>query len=311
MINFRYHLVSLTAVFLALTVGLILGTAALNGPAIDALEATSQSLRDSNAAYRDEIAALEEELNDDQSFASEIAPSYLEGRLADQSILLVTLPGVESEQADAMSEMLGYAGATSAGRLSILDDFLDPNNTDELADLVDGGITPDTIEAPVTYDGVAAVSAVLAAVTTGNFEGEPVEIEPGDITTATTGLEELGMMTVETAPTGTADGVIILGGGAASDSDAEARNAGVVTITGAFAVDAPTTYATTSSGGEGNPIAALRADDSEVAVSTVDDANLVQGQIATVAALAVQMTDGTISHLGNAEGNEGRLPEGA
>ncbi|GAB4005069.1 hypothetical protein GCM10029992_51840 [Glycomyces albus] len=74
MINFRYHLVSLTAVFLALTVGLILGTAALNGPAIDALEATSQSLRDSNAAYRDEIAALEEELNDDQSFASEIAP---------------------------------------------------------------------------------------------------------------------------------------------------------------------------------------------------------------------------------------------
>lgn len=311
MINFRYHLVSLTAVFLALTVGLILGTAALNGPAIDALEATSQSLRDSNAAYRDEIAALEEELNDDQSFAAEIAPLYLEGQLADQSILLVTLPGVESEQADAMTEKLEFAGATSAGRISILDDFLDPNNTDELADLVDGGITPDTIEAPVTYDGVAAVSAVLAAVTTGNFEGEPVEIEPGDITTATTGLEELGMMTVETTPTGTADGVIVLGGGAASDSDAEARNTGVVTITGAFAVDAPTTYATTSAGGEGNPIATLRGDDSEVAVSTVDNANLVQGQIAAVVALAGQMTDGTILHLGNAEGNEGLLPDGA
>ncbi|GAB4005067.1 hypothetical protein GCM10029992_51830 [Glycomyces albus] len=158
---------------------------------------------------------------------------------------------------------------------------------------------------------MAAVSAVLAAVTTGEFEGEPVEIEPGDITTATTGLEELGMVTVETAPTGAADGVVILGGGAASDSDAEARNTGVVTITAAFAVDAPTIYATTSSGGEGNPIAALRDDDSEVAVSTVDNANLVPGQIATVAALSDQMADGSISHLGKAEGNEGLLPAGA
>jgi len=31
-INFRYHVVSLTAVFLALAIGLVVGTAALNGP---------------------------------------------------------------------------------------------------------------------------------------------------------------------------------------------------------------------------------------------------------------------------------------
>ena len=37
MINFRYHVVSLTAVFLALAIGLVVGTAALNGPAADAL----------------------------------------------------------------------------------------------------------------------------------------------------------------------------------------------------------------------------------------------------------------------------------
>jgi hypothetical protein len=140
-INFRYHLVSLTAVFLALTIGLILGTAALNGPAMEALEATSQSLRDSNNAMRDEIAALEEELKDDQSFASEIAPSYLDGRLTGQNILVVAMPGAESDVVDDVEEMLGYAGATSAGRVSLLDDFLDPANNDELAGLVDG-VTP-------------------------------------------------------------------------------------------------------------------------------------------------------------------------
>ena len=37
MINFRYHVVSLTAVFLALAIGLVVGTAALNGPVADSL----------------------------------------------------------------------------------------------------------------------------------------------------------------------------------------------------------------------------------------------------------------------------------
>lgn len=310
MINFRYHLVSLTAVFLALTVGLILGTAALNGPAMDALDATVQSLRDNNADLRDQVAGLEEELDDDQSFASEIAPSYLDGRLAEQDILLVALPGAESDHADGIAQMLEYAGAGNAGRVSLLDDFLDPAYSDQLADLVDG-VTPDTIEAPVTYDGVTAMSAILAAVTTGSFEGEPVEIEPGDITTVTAGLEELSMLTVETAPTGQADGVIVLGGSAPNDSEAEARNAGVVAIANAFGADAPSVYATTSAVGDDNPIATLRAEDAEETISTVDNANSAQGQIAAVVALEALITDGTVHHLGTAEGLEGLLPDGA
>ncbi|WP_051325694.1 copper transporter [Glycomyces tenuis] len=310
MINFRYHLVSLTAVFLALTIGLILGTAALNGPAMEALEATSQSLRDSNNAMRDEIAALEEELEDDQSFASEIAPSYLDGRLAGHNILLVAMPGAETEVVDEVEEMLGYSGAASAGRISLLDDFLDPANNDQLAGLVDG-VTPDTIEAPVTYDGVAAMSAVLAAVTTGSFEGAPVEITPADITTVTTGLTELGTLTVESEPTGDATGVILVGGAVATDSDADERNTGVVSVATAFAVDDPTVYAASVSAGEGNPVLALRGEDVEVPVSTVDNVNTAQGQIAAVIALVELITDGSVYHLGTGEGNEGQLPGAA
>ena len=42
--------------------------------------------------------------------------------------------------------------------------------------------------------------------TTGEAAGATVAVTPGDITTVTTGLTELGMLTVETAPTGVADG---------------------------------------------------------------------------------------------------------
>ena len=38
MIDFRYHLVSLIAVFLAVALGIVIGTTALNGPILDDLE---------------------------------------------------------------------------------------------------------------------------------------------------------------------------------------------------------------------------------------------------------------------------------
>ncbi|MCH7229759.1 copper transporter [Glycomyces sp. L485] len=309
MINFRYHLVSLTAVFLALTVGLILGTAALNGPAMEALEATSQSLRDNNNALREEITALQDELEDDQSFASEIAPSYLAEKLTGQNVLVVALPGVETDVAESVEEMLGHADATSAGRITLLDDYFDPANNDELANLVDG-VTPDTIEAPVTYNGAEAMSSILAAVTTSSFEGDPVEITAGDITTATTGLEEFGMLAVEDEPTGAATGVIVIGSSAATDSDAEARNAAIVTLANAFAVDAPTVYATTSSAGDGNPLATLRSEENEATISTIDNAS-TQGQIAALVSLTDLISDGTVHHLGTGEGAEGLLPDAA
>ncbi|MCD0446928.1 copper transporter [Glycomyces sp. A-F 0318] len=309
MINFRYHLVSLTAVFLALTVGLILGTAALNGPAIDAMQSTTQSLRDSNDQLRAENLELENQLGEDQAFATAIAPSYLEGKLTGKNILVVALPGADTDVVDGAVEMLGYAGATVSGRISALDDFFDPASGDTLVDLTDT-TTPATVQAPVTYDGVAAMSYVLAAVTTGEAAGTTVEIAPGDITKVTTALTELSMLTVEAEPTGVADGVLILAGAGATDSEAEDRNAGMVSLTTAFAADDPTVYAATTATGDGNPLATLRGDDVST-VATVDNVATPQGQIAAVVALADFVNDGTVDHLGTGEGVSGLLPGAA
>jgi hypothetical protein len=308
-INFRYHLVSLTAVFLALTVGLILGTAALNGPAIEAFESNIQSLRDSNEQLRDQAEQLEADLEDDQAFAEAVAPSYLAGQLTGRNVLVVALPGADTAYVDGAVEMLGYAGATVSGRLSILDDFFDPANTGTLGDLAET-TTPDTVTTPVTYDGVTAMSYVLGAVTTGEAAGATVAITAGDITTVTTGLSDLGMLTVEVTPTGVADGVLILAGPGSTDSDAADRNAGMVAFTTEFAADDPTVYAATTSTGDGNPIKILRTDNADT-VATVDNAALTQGQIAAVAALADYVNTNTVDHLGTGEGASGLLPAAA
>ena len=54
MINFRYHVVSLTAVFLALAIGLVVGTAALNGPVADSLKDQVQGLNRDNSNLREQ-----------------------------------------------------------------------------------------------------------------------------------------------------------------------------------------------------------------------------------------------------------------
>lgn len=309
MINFRYHLVSLTAVFLALTVGLILGTAALNGPAIEAFESNIQSLRDSNEQLRDQVAQMDEDLKDEQAFAEAVAPSYLAGQLTAKNVLVIALPGADTANVDGAVEMLGYAGATVSGRISILDEYFDPANADQLGDLAET-TTPDTVTTPVTYDGVTAMSYVLAAVTTGEAAGATVAVTPGDITTVTTGLTELGMLTVETAPTGVADGVIILAGPGSTDSDAADRNAGMVAFTNEFAADDPTVYAATTDTGDGNPIKTIRTEDAET-VATVDNVAVTQGQIAAVAALADFVNSNTVNHLGTGEGASDLLPAAA
>lgn len=309
MINFRYHLVSLTAVFLALTVGLILGTAALNGPAIEAFESNIQSLRDSNEQLRAQVEQQERDLEDDQAFAEAVAPSYLAGQLTAKNVLVIALPGADTAYVDSTIEKLGYAGATVSGRISILDDYFDPDRAAELGDLAET-TTPDTVTTPVTYDGVTAMSYVLAAVTTGEAAGAAVAITPADITTVTTGLSDLGMLTVETAPTGVADGVIILAGPGSTDSDAAERNAGMVSFTTAYAADDPTVYAATTDTGDGNPIKTLLADDADT-VATVDNVAFAAGQVAAVAALADYINTNTVNHLGTGEGASDLLPGAA
>ena len=83
MINFRYHVVSLTAVFLALAIGLVVGTAALNGPVADSLRDQVQALNRDNSNLRDQQNQYRDELNRAQDFATEVSPALLNGKLVD------------------------------------------------------------------------------------------------------------------------------------------------------------------------------------------------------------------------------------
>src|SRR6185503_4640936 len=124
-INFRYHVVSLTAVFLALAIGLVVGTAALNGPVADSLKDQVSALSKDNSNFRDQANQYREELNRAQDFATEVAPALLNGKLTGRKLLLVGLPGSQ-DYVNLVRSMLTVAGATITAKVTVQDKFFDP-----------------------------------------------------------------------------------------------------------------------------------------------------------------------------------------
>ena len=93
MIDFRYHLVSIVAVFLALAIGIVLGSTELRGAALSALDRTSNALSQKLDAANNENSALQQEVSGDQAFAQAAEPVLLSHLLDGKRAVVITAPG--------------------------------------------------------------------------------------------------------------------------------------------------------------------------------------------------------------------------
>lgn len=74
MIDFRYHLVSIVAVFLALGIGVLMGSAVLGENIVANLESQLKTIRATNEDHRQTILDLEQQISFDDEFANEVQP---------------------------------------------------------------------------------------------------------------------------------------------------------------------------------------------------------------------------------------------
>ncbi|MFI1996607.1 copper transporter [Actinoplanes sp. NPDC020271] len=307
MINFRYHVVSLTAVFLALAIGLVVGTAALNGPVSENLRAQLTALNKDNNAKRDQVNQYKEELNRNQDFANETAPYVLAGKLTTRKIAVVALPG-GAESADGVAKMLNVAGATITARVTVEDKFLDPNNANELLDLADQSSQP-TISAavlPSNSDGVETASALIALTL---LQGTAV-INPDDVTAVLAALAKPGYISVADKATGGAEMIVLVAGPPPTDKDAGKKTQNAVTVANQFK-NRPLVVAGTSVG-DNNLVSEIRSDPTLVKlISTVDNVSSVQGQVATAMATHERLLQNKIGQYGLAAGATSLVPSAA
>lgn len=308
MINFRYHVVSLTAVFLALAIGLVVGTAALNGPVADSFDDQVTSLGKKNEQLREQVSHLEDELTREEQFATEAAPALVGGTLSGRRLLLVVLPG-EQKFADQLATMLTAAGATLTGRITVQNKFVDPANALELLDLSDKASQPSLPagELPNNVDGVETSGALLGAAL---LDRNPA-VEAADQQAVLAAYTSAGYLTVDAKVTGPAEAAVVVAASPPVDKDAAARNSATVTLVSQFATSRPAVVAA-GSVGDGSLVSAVRADPALVkAISTVDNAATVQGQVATALAAAEVLQQARTGQYGLTTGATSLLPKKA
>jgi hypothetical protein len=307
-INFRYHVVSLTAVFLALAIGLVVGTAALNGPVADSLKNQVSALSKDNSNFRDQANQYRDELNRTQDFAAELAPALLDGKLAGRRILLVALPGSQ-DYVDQIKQMLTLAGATITAKVTVQDKFFDPANNTELLDLAAAGAQPSIPPTglPLNSNGVETSSALLAL----GLQQHAQEVAAADLTALLTAYTKQGYIGVDSGAKGDADSTVIVAGLPPVDKDAAKKAQSAVTLATEFAKERPLVVAGNGVG-DGNLISEIRADPTLVkTISTVDNGSTTQGQVATTMAVVERVVQGRAGQYGVSAGATSQVPKAA
>lgn len=119
MVNFRFHLVSLVAVFLALGVGIIVGSTVIDQATVQGLERNVDALRGQRTAAREERDEARRLLAHWQDFESELPGELLAGRLTDVPVVVVAVQGVDADVTDRLHEWVTSAGAGDLGTLTL------------------------------------------------------------------------------------------------------------------------------------------------------------------------------------------------
>ena len=311
MIDFRYHLVSIIAIFFALATGIILGAGPLDEQVDQTLVDQIPQLRDENQQLRDQIVALEADLAYEETFVDSSAPLLVADRLADRRVALVVLPGADDEQVAGIRSQVESAGASISSTVTVAPTWTDPDSEPALnalaAELVVSGTT-----LPLDGDGYDRGAAVLAGALLRPDDEASADRDADQITAVETGYGEAGLAAIEIAegdddPQAT---LAVVVAGPPPEDDVEQRTGTMTSLVRALdeAAAGSVVGGPPAAAGEGGLITAVREDqDLAAAVSTVDSVDLSSGRVAVVFA-AVQQEQGESGQYGRVGTTDGALP---
>ncbi len=302
MISFRYHLVSIIAVFLALALGIVVGTTGLNGAILSDLRKNVRELKSENSDLRTSNSTYQSQAKNANEFAGDYSSKILAGSLTGQKIVVISAPGASSDVKKGVEAAVTAGGGTVVGRIQLLAGYIDPTNSAAISSFVTSGVQPTGLNLPQTSDSATLAGALLGYVLAG--KGTPT-----DILSVIAGMAKLNLLTVENKnyPAAAQLAVVITGGTlATTDPKAKAMPALVSQFTqyGLKTVVAGDATSATEAG----LVATVRGDSTmQRSVSTVDNADTALGQLSTALALAGLERD-TVGQYGIGPGANNLFP---
>jgi hypothetical protein len=309
-IDFRYHLVTIIAIFLALAIGIVVGTTALNGPVLDGLRDRNSALISDKRALQGDVRDLQADVDTADEFARTLGRDLLDGRLAGQRVLIVTTPGADDGLSERLSAALVDAGATVTGRLALQDTLLDPGQR-QLVDDVVAQVVPPGVDLPEGSAVERAAAELGASLLTGGT-GDPVDRDAARSVVAA--FEEAGFVDLadETEDLAPATLAVVLAAPAGEEPD-DTGDERIASLLDVITQLDPRSRGTVVGGPteallDGGLLRALRGEDTlDAQVSSVDNVDRAVGQVAVVLALREQL-DGGVGRYGSGSGAQAPIP---
>jgi hypothetical protein len=330
-INLRYHIVSITAVFLALGIGLTLGSTFLDRVTVDNLNNQLSDVSQQVSETRREIEALREQASRsadrDTELAAELPEQLLTGRLVGVPTLVIATRGSDESLVTQARDLMAAAGSEVAGTWWLTDrwELDDAEEVDDLAGVLAlGSGDPNRLRrnTAIRLAGLIAEASLPAPAPDAGLP-VPARSEPELIAS----LVQAGFIDYESMP-GAADPRVLLPGtdlrvvvisGGAPDSGRQALT--VTLVEEAAGADRPAVLAAqglTQLPDDKEPaseddrrtafVGLVRAGEvTKERISTVDDLDLAAGRAALVLALE-DLGAGQVGHYGVAPGANRLLP---
>jgi hypothetical protein len=306
MISLRQHALSLAAVFLALAVGVVLGSGFLSDTLLSSLRDEKRDLYSQINGLNDQKNVLNEKLAATNNFDNQLAGRIVHDALGGKSVVVFRTPDAKDDDVAAVTKFLGQAGGTVSGTVSLTQEFVDANSAEKLRTVVNSSVLPagQQLSTKLVDQGSQAGDLLgIALLINTNPAVPPVDEAQRDTVLAS--LRDTGFITYQpTEHLGAANAALVVtGGGIAQD----AGNQGV-SVARFSAALAPHGSGALLAGRDGSAtggaaVAVTRADPGMAsAISTVDDVDTAPGRLTAVLGLHDLINGGHVGQYGTGHG---------
>jgi hypothetical protein len=305
MISLRQHAFSLAAVFLALAVGVVLGSGFLSDTLLSSLRAEKRDLYTQINGLNDQKNVLNEKLSAANNFDNQLVGRMVHDALGAKTVVVFRTPDAKDDDVAAVSKIVGQAGGTVTGTVSLTQEFVDANSGEKLRTVVNSSILPAGAQLSTKLVDQGSQAGDLLGITLLLNPNPAPAVEDVQRDTVLAALRDTGFITYQPSDhIGAANAAIVVTGGGLPQ---DAGNQGVTVARFSSAL-APHGSGTLLAGRDGSAaggaaVAVTRADAGmAAAISTVDDVDTAPGRITAILGLHDLINGGHVGQYGTGHG---------